>query len=223
MKICKDMKIPFDIKFRPQIESGEYKVLLENGHSGRVLAWDLPGDYPIAIADVDDPCVLVATYDNKGRCGIGKRHNCLFVITPEPELTEFEKAIKDLVLAIDEGELCELGVFEEENLGAWAVKKAAELLDLARKELREELQTHEDHRDSFMGLAISSAYERGKSEALKDLPRWKKAKEYKKLGPNDYCFTLDDNGKCAPYWDTVIEEGQYYITESDLEKLPKED
>ena len=38
-----------------------------------------------------------------------------------------------------------------------------------------------------------------------------------------YFVTLDSNGKCSPYWDTEVEEGQFYITESDIENLPKED
>ena len=72
-------------------------------------------------------------------------------------------------------------------------------------------------------VKFNEGYKLGKEVALKDLPRWKKAKEYIKLGPNDFCFTLDSNGKTTPYWDTEIEKGQYYITESDIENLPKED
>lgn len=134
-------KIPFDIKFRQQIESGEYKVILENGHSGRVLAWDLPGDFPIAIADVDDTCVWVGCYDNKGWCGIGKRHNCLFVATPVPKLTGFEHAVrgciaKNLTTHAKEGNV---EVSSTVYIDAETTKKlAAELLDLARKEFVEQ-------------------------------------------------------------------------------------
>lgn len=133
------MKVQFDIKYRPQIESGEYKVILENGHSGRVLAWNLPGDFPIAIADVDDTCVWVGCYDNKGWCGIGKRHNCLFIVTSEPELTEFEQEVrecvtKNLTTHIKYGNGMEMSntVFIDDD----TVKKmATELLKLAREEL----------------------------------------------------------------------------------------
>lgn len=38
------MKIPFDIKYRPQIESGEYKVETRDGlHSVRIICWDAAG------------------------------------------------------------------------------------------------------------------------------------------------------------------------------------
>lgn len=33
------MKIPFDVKFRPQIDSGEYKVETEEGSPARMLCW----------------------------------------------------------------------------------------------------------------------------------------------------------------------------------------
>ena len=34
-------KIPFDIKYRPQIESGEYKVETRDGRAARIICWDL--------------------------------------------------------------------------------------------------------------------------------------------------------------------------------------
>ncbi len=38
------MKIPFDIKYRPQIETGEYEVETQDGlHSVRIICWDAAG------------------------------------------------------------------------------------------------------------------------------------------------------------------------------------
>lgn len=94
----------------------------------------------------------------------------LFIVTPEEELTPFEKELESFYNH-------HLQVCSYDNQGTIEDSLhdgASKLLALARKELREELQTHKDHSDSFMGLAISSAYERGKAEALKDLPRWEK-------------------------------------------------
>ena len=141
----------------------------------------------------------------------------LFIVTPEEELTEWEKAIKDLVLDIDEGELRKLGVFEEENLGAWAVKKAAELLSLAidarAKELSEGLKQSELDKDSipyhlieFMcNLYDSQNWKeiedtaelyvtRFKAAALKDLPRWKKKEEDGLFGYYCSCGFLVSDG-----------------------------
>ena len=131
-------KIPFNIKFRPQIESGEYKVETRDGRPARIICWDANCYTPIVFLatehdDIDDnDKEYPYSCNNFGRSFSVDSPNDLLIITPEPELSEFEKAIKDLVLAIDEGELQELGVFEEKNLGAWAIKKARELLILAR-------------------------------------------------------------------------------------------
>ena len=51
---------------------------------------------------------------------------------------------------------------------------------------------------------------------------WKKAQKWFKCGEDDCVFTLNDEGKMSPYWDTEVDEGQYYITEQDLENLPVE-
>ena len=39
-KDSEDMKIPFEIKFRPQIESGEYKVETFSGYPVTIYRWD---------------------------------------------------------------------------------------------------------------------------------------------------------------------------------------
>ena len=137
------MKIPFDIKYRPQIESGEYKVVTRADEPVRIICWDRknykgqrePQTPIVYLLLSKGGCEHVMSCTLSGLYSDGlDRDSDLFIVTPEPELSEFEKAIKDLVLAIDEGELQELGVFEEENLGAWAIKKARELLSLAREQ-----------------------------------------------------------------------------------------
>lgn len=41
------MKIKFDIKYRPQIECGKYKVVNQEGTPVTIERWDLKGNYPI--------------------------------------------------------------------------------------------------------------------------------------------------------------------------------
>lgn len=43
------MKIKFDIKYRPQIECGKYKVINYEGKSVIIERWDLKGNYPILV------------------------------------------------------------------------------------------------------------------------------------------------------------------------------
>ena len=253
-----------------------------------------------------------------------RREDCadLFIVTPEPELTEFEqeykrlylegyndgnagsKPLSDEVLIDTTAELLELAKEELRNQGFTVEKHNAQFDECAAKVPQEVIKEVFDNIDKVVNvistefeyamlrylqdganaksdeeiveltkkhsaeLLAIAAKERGKNITanlledkiggiqhdlieflsntidanwvdiiksansyaqrirnivLNDLPRWKKAKEYTKLGSNDYVFTLDNNGKCSPYWDTEVEKGQYYITESDLEKLPKED
>lgn len=43
------MKIKFDIKYRPQIECGKYKVINYEGKPVIIERWDLEGNYPILV------------------------------------------------------------------------------------------------------------------------------------------------------------------------------
>ena len=116
------MKIPFDIKYRPQIESGEYKVETRSGKTARVICWDRVGTQLIVLVGKDED---VLTYNLDGTTGQQMPlPSDLFIITPEPELTEFEADV--LVILLE---------FVEE-VDANDVKRISkELLELAKKEL----------------------------------------------------------------------------------------
>lgn len=92
------MKIPFDIKFRPQIESGEYKVETRDGRLVRIICWDR-----VAKENTDDDlniCVLVPEhngeavyyYHQSGKKWVSDKRFDLFIITPESEfVTSFQQ------------------------------------------------------------------------------------------------------------------------------------
>lgn len=121
------MKIQFDIKYRPQIESGEYKVVTRNNAPVRIICWDAHAEQPI-VGLVYDGNETVGMFCDNGRFWQLKDSTSLldlFIITPEPELTEFEKGIK-------RGFLC-AGL---EDVHTGIIKDTAEeLLKLAKKEL----------------------------------------------------------------------------------------
>lgn len=65
-------KIAFNIKFRPQVESGEYKVVTREERPVEIRIWDLKGDFPIVGVYYDDKnhrdtAVQVTA---EGRCSI---------------------------------------------------------------------------------------------------------------------------------------------------------
>lgn len=76
------MKVKFDIKYRPQIESGEYKVETRDGRTVRIICWDGPcEERPIVgfIEGWEEP----DTFTSEGRYMPDVREDYdLFVILP---------------------------------------------------------------------------------------------------------------------------------------------
>ena len=125
------MKIPFDIKYRPQIESGEYKVETRDGKPVRIICWDRKYGYPICglAYEKETGCEnYVNAYKNGMTAinGIQEMNDDLFIITPEP----FEQALETFLMNADSSEQ----TFHEN------VKKYADkLLGLAKKEVLKDL------------------------------------------------------------------------------------
>lgn len=86
------MKIPFDIKYRPQIESGEYKVETRDGMTARIICWDRRGERPLVVL-IQHPNGYdegLFYYENGLADGAGQESDGdLFIVIPEPELTHW--------------------------------------------------------------------------------------------------------------------------------------
>ena len=89
-------KIPFDIKYRKQVESGEYKVVTRDGNEVEIVKWDLENDrYPIlAFIKGNGEELPLFTSKNGRNCEQQEGANDLFILTPEPKLTDFEKYLR---------------------------------------------------------------------------------------------------------------------------------
>lgn len=141
-------KIPFNIKYRPQIESGEYKVVTENNDEpARIICWDSPinKERPIIAIVFDDQIEQYKTdgrYDND----YDTSNYDLFIVTPEPKPSEFTLELRNAMadtIALAEGK----GDDETSEIADKQAKRyAAELLAIAKK------------------------------EALKDFPRWNESR-----------------------------------------------
>ena len=205
-------KIPFDINKRPEIEAGKYKVVTRDELPVRIICWDRNIiEYPI-VALVKSKCgeETPFTYGKRGNFFTGECDNDLFLVPDEPELTEFEEAVRACAF----GKLTnkEEGETKEEYVKRWA----AELLALARKELQSEI-------DAEVEKAYKNAdrmqYEKGKEDALKDSPTWKKCED----GNTD---RLELEALCREAGSPIeiaFRANGYRIFLSDLEKLPKEE
>lgn len=195
-------KIPFDIKFRPQIENGEYKVVyVENSSTEQypieILKWDSNSDAGCIIG-----CIRlngkdrVYAFGENGEHKVSGGDNRLFIVTPEPEMSEWQTLIS--------GCLQKYGLLDG-VADKIAKESAAELLALATEELKKTFVLL--HKDDYQ-----TAFDLGKAEALKDLPRWEK----QMYAPQEVNIYLPTN------------ELVYYgmaISINDLTKLPgfKED
>ena len=103
-------KIPFDIKYRSQIESGQVKVVTADNRPVTICRWDLKGHYPILA------CLMVKQCDWDGEeswddelhirftsfgCvngGVIDDSRNLFLLIEAPESTELEQVLAGILL-----------------------------------------------------------------------------------------------------------------------------
>lgn len=182
------MKIQFDIKYRPQIESGEYKVVTGDDRPVRIISWDKKvygGKYEIVAlvptSQGDTETVQLYCPDGALLASYLNEKFKLFIITPDPELTEFEQGIK-------RGFLC-AGL---EDIPTEIIKDTAkELLELAKKEL-------------CKGCAANlKGYIKGRQDALKET---EENRVYKHEGPTVHTYfpSCYHGGPCTnPFHDCI--------------------
>ena len=226
------MKIPFDIKYRPQIESGEYKVETRDGKHVRILCYDANNIVPIvALVTFNDGSEGACHYYSNGAMSCEENPLDLFIVTQEEELTPFEKELVDILK-------CLSGRPSEQTYEDYAKEQTAQLLSLAReqfikdgyviekkafhdavKKVDPKVMKKVSEEWNAMKEALRLEYERGKADALKDIPKWKRIKDINDLDFVENDIKLDKVIICPD------KEGRmYYIYRTDLfEKLPKED
>jgi len=152
----------------------------------------------------DKATVYLYTTDGKAN-NLGETENDLFFADEEEELTEFEKQLGVYIYFPKLS--CEFNEEEKKY-----IKDAANtLLNLARKELGLVDNTCGEY-------VLNEAYKQGKQDALKDLPKWKKAKENRVL---DWVVKFDKDGKIIV--SDIIYKGEYFIMLKSLEILSKEE
>ena len=128
----------------------------------------------------------------------------LFIITPEPELSEFENRLAEIM----DYTRCHKQNVSDEEIADDAKKLSKELLVLAIEEIGHKWTIRQE---SYQDGYINGLHD-GKAEALKDLPRW---------SPNDVYPELNDVviGSIGTDEHFFIHRGRIIHLES-LEKLP---
>ena len=207
--------IPFDIKYRPEIVSGKYKLVNSEGKNVTVLDWEFHrGDSKVLIVKIArangyEDAVLY-THDGKR---ISQIEDHLSIVTDEPEgLTEFEKEVQ--VASFLEIHPSDVDAIKEQ---------AAHLLELARKELDQEIgRNTQEHIESMYQEGKKEGIKIGKAEALKDMPRWHKVEKggcFDK--PMNFLLEAKEGHFYCSSWEVPRDGFLLFVDE--LEKLPKED
>lgn len=132
------MKIPFDIKYKQEIQTGKYKVVTKTGLPVEIVHWDL--------SMRKNPILGVISFvggKEDHRYGRSGKYYCdlvpsdldLFILTDEPMLTEFELAVLDMVDHYVEGDYVypRSGSRDEEKGYDDLQRVSSELLAAARK------------------------------------------------------------------------------------------
>ena len=90
------ISLPFKIEYRPQIESGEYRVISDVGEPVEIVKWNCRGITPILAVindgDTDDSCF----YKKDGVSLSGSDR--LYVLVSDFTCTEFEQALADILM-----------------------------------------------------------------------------------------------------------------------------
>lgn len=226
------MKIPFSIKYRDKIESGEYKVETGDGRSVRIISWDKKvfGGRTEIVALVPTPegnTETVQLYCPDGTL-IASSWNekfKLFIVTPEPEMSELELAIAKYRPPTDSKDTIQKIATELLDLAKSQLLQSGELLTQEHHEkLMETLnKAHEEELEKAYKNADEVQYRKGREDALKDLPMWRNVEADKRYVG---CVTryMDVNGD----WNYCMSSGKLsddcqYISIAALEKLPKQE
>lgn len=201
-------RLKFDIKFRPQIESGKYTVQTRDGRPARIICWDRKGsDQPLVAlvtTAIDFEQSFWVRADGIYEGTMGHDYD-LFILTDEPELSEWEK------------EICGITNLNLSFSMTDEVKDAARrVLDLARKELEPEFDAAYKNQDE---VVFRNGVKKGREEAMKDMPRWYHL-ENGAGGGAEYPVFLVRSSKGNYFLSNCIGPDTTYLNLFDLEKLP---
>ena len=165
------------------------KIETRNGRPAHYIGLDRAGWQVFEIFRANGTSEYTTYHDSYLYDGPGESTYDLFIVTPEPELTEFEIHLLDWLSSDTSGEI------PMERMKEVVRNRAKELLSLAREQLIKEgyviekkayhdavekvdpevMKDVSENVDAMMEEALRLEYEKGRADALKDMPRWRYA------------------------------------------------
>ena len=168
-------KIPFDISYKDQIESGYVEVVTKNDNKVRILCFDRNDEYCKIVALVttrdnkDNKIEYVFNYDINGKDADGDLHNNeydLFLLV-DNGLTIFEKCLADTYESFD---LMNKN-YTRKELEDFAKSDSEKLLDAAREQLQKEFYTqYQSTFDNIYEDAYNKGLIKGAKDTIKKIP-----------------------------------------------------
>ena len=203
------------------LENPNRKVVTRDGRPVRIICTDRKTSNSTNVIGLaknpyDVEQLLVCNTD--GRDVYKEIQNDLFFADEEKELTEFEKAIYQHICTMVTA--CDGKVDCDEILKPVVKGIAKDLLDLARKEIRKE----EQEKLGTLEMPIDPLnphYQKGRENALKYLPKWKKLINGAQGSLNDIYLVRASYGHY--FVCSAITAGCEYLDLTELENLPKEE
>ena len=216
MKTIKKMKTkPFNLE--EYLANPSRKVVTRIGYKVIIICTDKRGSMPIVALVEFETLDGVQIFYPDGKAETDRIYDLFFLDESEDELNEFEEELENFALTVGQIEqLAEINHMSYEDFYNKTIKDtSAKLLELARKQLHEEVVK------SVEKYAHDKGYEQGKIDALKDLPKWKKF-GVGIAGNCDRDVFLIRNDDGTYYTSKVLSSCCTYIELNELEKLPEE-
>lgn len=238
-------KIPFDIKYKPQLQAQKYEAVTEGNLPVEILKWDAGGSFPIvAIIKLGDGSVEPRLFDENGRRSGNLSddfRNLYLLVDKDPEFTELEEKLIEFrnntpLISVN---------YKEKNGREIIGKYAQDILKTARKVVEDELEQKSkkyiqdtasinDVENHLKNLLIDQAL-RGSHAILDSQRRLREEVDLiMKIAKSEVCKNIPKLKKCPDeenhgagitqirgLWSILF--GGYYITLEDFDKLPKEE
>lgn len=199
----------------------ESRVMTQDGRQVRILMTDGLGEWPVVaqVISKDQSSDLIQRYSKDGKIYSDGTPDSLdlYFVEEGDELTEFERAVGvEITNAYLMPEAN--GTANIHELNEFIRKAAARILSAAKKEI---LQTSPIlPADSIEVRSFQAGRKQGKDEAQKYLPRWKTHHGWAERANFGAFLVMKDTIFC---FSKELHEGDVYLTEEDLKRLPKEE
>lgn len=216
-------RIAFNIKYRPEIESGKYKVVTSTNKPVRIICWDRVSkdgqfeDLKLCVLISEDNGESCYYYHLSGKPRFGNRDGDLFILTDEPVLTEFEEELIKIMKEEGSPIGADTSKYTQGDIAAMH-SYSERLLALARKQLQSEIDAEID---KAYKNSDAVQYRRGRQDALKDAPHWKHMYAGAGGSGDGRNLYLIKDGLDTYRLSPVIVGGDDYLVLSELDKLPK--